>query len=129
MHSILADIVIVIHFLWVGFLVLGFPIALYFNNAFWRLFHFGALIAALAMHITNTLCPLTVLEGYLKSMKISAASYPGDFIPRLLEKWIYVDAVVLKIVTYLIVIYTVMVILSFFLRPVHFQKKRERGAR
>ena len=122
MWTILAGLVIMMHAIWIGFLILGFPIALYFNRPFWRLLHLAGLAAAAIMHVTDTLCPLTILEGYFKARGVSGSTYPGDFLPRLLEHWIYVDAAVLKIVTYLIIAYTGIVTLSFIFRPVHFKR-------
>ena len=116
MLSILADLVIWIHFLWIGFLILGFPVVLYLNRRGWRLLHAGALMAALIMQIAGIWCPLTILEGWLKD-RGGPASYPGDFIPRMLEQLIYVDDDVLAVVPWLTVLYTGLVVLSFWLRP------------
>jgi len=66
-YKVAADVVILIHFLWIGFVILGFPVALYFNSAKWRLIHLAAVILMILMQVTRTICPLTYLEGWLKS--------------------------------------------------------------
>ncbi len=125
MSSVLADTVIWIHFLWIGFLILGFPLVLYFNRRGWRLLHLGAMLGALVVHVTGIWCPLTILEGWLKSGGSANPSYPGDFIPRLIESLIYVDPPVLKTVTYATALYFGVVVLSFWLRPL--KLKRNNG--
>ena len=78
-YRIAADLVIFIHFLWIAFVILGFPVLLYLNFSRWRVFHLLALIAMIVMQLTETICPLTYLETYLKSKGASSRVYPGQF--------------------------------------------------
>ncbi len=125
-YKVAADFVIFTHFMWILFVVLGFPVFLYFNLSRWRLLHLAALIAAIIMQLTHTVCPLTYLEAYLKSKDISGAVYPGSFIIEKVESMIYIeDLVTLERITYLTLIFFIIVLLSFWFRPI--KLKREKG--
>ncbi|MBW2595983.1 MAG: DUF2784 family protein [Deltaproteobacteria bacterium] len=118
-YKVTADFVIFTHFMWILFVILGFPVFLYFNMPRWRLLHLAALIAAIIMQLTRTICPLTYLEAYLKSKNISDAVYPGAFIIEKVESIIYVeDIVTLEKITCLTAIFFIIVLLSFLFRPV-----------
>ena len=118
-YKVTADFVIFTHFMWILFVILGFPVFLYFNLPGWRLLHLAALIATIAMQLTQTVCPLTYLEAYLKSKNISDAVYPGSFIIEKVESMIYIeDLVTLEKITCLTTIFFIIVLLSFLFRPV-----------
>jgi hypothetical protein len=116
LYNLLADIVLVIHFLWIIFLILGFPIILYMNLYWPRLIHAGGLVAALIMQITKTYCPLTLWEARLTYNGVSSLP-PRPFLLRIIENLIYIDTQNLWIISILTVIYIGAVALSFWLRP------------
>jgi len=118
LFKIAADFIVFIHFLWIIFIILGFPIFLYFNLYKWRIFHLIALIAAIIMQITQTICPLTYLEAYLKSKNIEHSVYPGSFIIEKMEGLIYVQDVTLQKIAILTIIFLIIVLISFWFRPV-----------
>lgn len=122
LFKIAVDSIVFIHFLWILFIILGFPIFLYFNLYKWRIFHLIALIAAIIMQITRTICPLTYLEAYLKSKDIDHSVYPGSFIIEKIEGLIYVQDVTLQKIACLTIIFFVVVLLSFWFRPVKRQR-------
>ncbi len=124
-YQVTADLVIVTHFMWILFVVLGFPVFLYLNLPGWRLLHLAALIATIIMQITRTICPLTYLEAYLKSKNISDAVYPGAFIIEKVESMIYVDDLItLERITWLTTIFFIIVLLSFWFRPVKLKREK-----
>lgn len=125
-YAILADIVIVIHFLWIAFVILGFPLFLWVNSARWRLIHLAAVIAMVLMQITHSICPLTYLEAWLKSGGRGAEVYPGKFIIETIERLIYVDTVTLEKITWATGAYLALILLSFRFRPIQ-RKKKVRG--
>lgn len=125
-YKVAADFVIVIHFMWIVFVILGFPVFLYFNLSRWRLLHLTALIATIIMQATQTICPLTYLEAYLKSRNMSGAVYPGSFIIGRIEDIIYVeDLITLERITYLTVIFFVVVLFSFWFKPVKLKRDKK----
>lgn len=116
-YKIAADTVILIHFLWIGFVILGFPVALYFNSAKWRIIHLAAVILMILMQVTRTICPLTYLEAWLKSGGSAGEVYPGAFIAEWVERLIYVEDVTLEKIMYATMAYFVLILLSFWFRP------------
>jgi len=125
-YPIAADIVLVTHFLWIAFVILGFPVFLWFNSARWRLIHLAAVISMVLMQVTHSICPLTYLEVWLKSEGREAEVYSGKFIIETLEQLIYVDNVTLEKLTYATGVYLTLIALSFWFRPIA-RKKKVRG--
>ena len=122
-YRIAADFVIFLHFLWIAFVILGFPVFLYLNWPKWRILHLIALIAMIIMQLTRTICPLTYLEAYLKSKGESGRVYPGQFTIDTIEQLIYVEDLTLEKITFATIIFLVVVLLSFWLRPVSLKKQ------
>lgn len=101
--KILADIVVLIHFVWILFLFLG---------GFWgvrnkvvKIFHISGLFFALLIQIFDWYCPLTHLEVWLRSKHGPAITYTGSFIIYYVEKIVYIE-----ISRYLILIFTVFLV-------------------
>ena len=122
-YTIAADLVIFVHFLWIAFVLLGFPVFLYFNLPKWRVFQLLALIAMVVMQLTKTICPLTYLEAYLKAKGVSNRVYPGQFTIDTIEKLIYVEDLTLEKITYATILFLALVLLSFWLKPVTFKSQ------
>ena len=122
-YQIAADIVIVIHFLWIAFVILGFPVFLWINSARWRLIHLAALIWMVLMQLTRSICPLTYLEAWLKSEGRGAKVYSGKFLIEAIERLIYVDSVTLEKIMYATGAYLALIVLSFWFRPIPRKKK------
>lgn len=121
-YSIAADFVIFIHFLWIAFVILGFPVFLYLNWPRWRILHLISLTAMVIMQLTHTICPLTHLEAYLKSKGTSTQVYPGKFTIETIEKLIYVEDLTLEKITYATIIFLIAVVISFWIRPIRIKK-------
>lgn len=88
-YGILADGVVLIHFLWILFLVFG---------AFWgvrnraaRIFHISGLIFAVVIQLIDWYCPLTYLEAWLRSKQSLSPSSPSSFIIYYVEKMVYIE--------------------------------------
>jgi len=134
MYKILADLIVVLHFGWILFMLWGFFLTLYsvirlyvfrspsafcvhfMDRWIFRTVHlsgiaFVALLAALGKY-----CPLTVWEYQLRSRYDPALTYPGSFIARWIERLVYPDVHPLMIVipTIGVALFTV---LAYFLRP------------
>jgi hypothetical protein len=116
-YSRIADIIIIIHFAWIGFLVLGFPVLLFFNLGRWRIFHAAALGLTIIMQWANIICPLTHLEHFFRTRGQSRSVYPGQFTTEVIERWIYADERVLETIALLTLVYFIIVIASFLFRP------------
>jgi hypothetical protein len=87
--NILADVVVIIHFLWILFLLFGAAWSL--RNVFIRIVHISGLIFALIMQAFDWYCPLTHLEVWLRSRHSPDIAYTGSFIVHYIEKIVYVE--------------------------------------
>lgn len=88
-YKILADSVVLTHFLWIIFLFFG---------AFWgiknrtvKIFHISGLAFAFVIQILDWYCPLTHLEVWLRSKHASVLTYTGSFIIHYVEEIVYVE--------------------------------------
>jgi Protein of Unknown function (DUF2784) len=89
MVSLLVDITVVVHFLWILFLIFGFVFALKGSRIAYV--HLGGLMFALILNALGWYCPLTYLEYSLRSIHDTHPGYSTSFIARGLEKVIYPD--------------------------------------
>jgi hypothetical protein len=88
-YKILADLVVMIHFLWIVFLFLG---------AFWgvknkvvKIFHLSGLVFAFVIQVFDWYCPLTHLEVWLRSKHDFTLTYTGSLITHYIEKIVYIE--------------------------------------
>ena len=88
-YKLLADLVILLHFCWILFILFGFILAL----KRWKIaiLHLIGLTYALVLNIKGWYCPLTYLENYLRSLHDTKTSYAGAFIIRQVDRFIYPD--------------------------------------
>ena len=87
--KIFADIVVLIYFLWIVFLLLGAVWGV--KNKVIRVIHFSGLFFAILIQIFNWYCPLTHVEFWLRSKHDPALTYAGSFIVHYVEKLIYFE--------------------------------------
>ena len=88
-YKILADSVVLIHFLWIIFLFFG---ALWgVKNRIVKIFHIVGLAFAFLIQIVDWYCPLTHLEIWLRSKHEPALTYSGSFIIHYLERIVYIE--------------------------------------
>jgi len=83
---ILADAVVVVHFLFVVFAVFGGLIALRYPKIGWL--HLPAVIWAVVVELAGWLCPLTPLEQWLRA-SAGITAYSGGFIEHYLIAILY----------------------------------------
>ena len=85
-YSILADITVVLHFLWILFLVFGaFPGRRY---KWIKVIHIGGVIYALVIQVFGWYCPLTHLEAWLRRMHAVTSRWIGE---RVLDELVVLD--------------------------------------
>lgn len=90
-HSgpLLADVVIVFHFLWILFLVFGFWFVLKRSRIAYL--HAAGLLFSLILNLMGWYCPLTHLEYFLRSLHDPGTTHVLSFTERLLESVVYPD--------------------------------------
>lgn len=89
LYGFFADIVVVIHFLWILFLITG---------AYWgrrhpslMVVHGTGLVFSVVIQVFGWYCPLTHLEVWLRERQGLGGSYPGSFIAHYAEKLVYLE--------------------------------------
>jgi len=88
-YKILADSVVLTHFLWIFFLFFGAIWGI--KNKAVKIFHVSGLIFAFVIQIFGWYCPLTYLEVWLRSKHDIALTYTGSFIIHNVEKIVYIE--------------------------------------
>jgi hypothetical protein len=88
-YSILAHFTIVLHFVWILFLIFGVFFALRWPKV--AIFHLGGLLFSLVLNLFRWYCPLTYLENYLRGLYDVKSAYGGPFIATYLERLVYPD--------------------------------------
>ena len=86
LYRFLADAIIIIHLIFILFVILGGLLAL--RNKRWSIVHLPAVIWAAAIEFKGWICPLTPLENWFRE-KGGNAIYQGDFIEHYVLPIIY----------------------------------------
>lgn len=86
MYSLFADAVVVLHFIFIAFVVAGGLLALRWPRL--AFVHLPAVIWGAAIEISGWICPLTPLENHLRRLGGDSA-YSGDFIEQYIVPVIY----------------------------------------
>lgn len=122
-YRILADALVVIHFAWILFMLLGFALTIrafwkpsFFDRWLFRTLHLAGILFVASLEIFGKFCPLTVWENALRYSYDPSSDYPGSFIVQYIARLVYpdLDPALLIVPTVLIASFTLVV---FFLRP------------
>jgi len=123
-YKIFADAIIVVHFLFILFMLFGFLLTLYavffrqkfFDRWLFRVLHLVGIFYVVSLSILGKYCPLTLLENQLRLRHEAYSVYSGSFIVHYLERLVYPDVnpLVIQIPTVFIAIFTIVV---FIIRP------------
>ena len=88
-YKLLADLTVLIHFLWILFLISG---SIAGRRHRWaRNLHISGLVLAFFIEIFGWYCPLTHMEVWLRSMHEPSMGYKGGFIIHYMERLIYIE--------------------------------------
>ena len=97
--ALLANLIALVHFAWVAFLVLGLlAIVLgiafrwgWVRNKWFRLVHLGMIAIVVGEAIAGVPCPLTVWERRLR-VSAGQTTFEGDFIAHWVHRLIFFEA-------------------------------------
>lgn len=89
LYGILADMVVLLHFLWILFLIFGVFLGVRYKAA--RIIHFSGWVFAIILQVFDWYCPLTHLEVWLRAKHNPALSYSGSFIVHYVERIVYIE--------------------------------------
>ena len=87
-YGILADIVVLIHLLFVVFVLIGGGLVLWRRRVGWL--HLPAVLWAVWIELTGGICPLTPLENWLWQ-RAGQGGYRGDFVEHYVIPLLYPD--------------------------------------
>lgn len=86
-YRLFADLVILLHFAWILFLVFGGLLAI--KRPWIAIFHVMGLVFSLLLNLGGWYCPLTYLENYLYLCHDPGAAYGSPFVTRYVQKLVY----------------------------------------
>ena len=118
LYKILADLIVVMHFVWILFMLIGAILTLsgFFYKRFfdWWLFrtlHLCGIIYVGLLALLREYCPLTILENTLRVKYNPDLTYPGSFIVYYVEKLVYPDLnpSIILVPTIFIAVFTIVV--------------------
>ncbi len=98
LYRLTADLVVVVHFAFVAFVVFGLMLTLAGGVRRWqwvrgvrfRAFHLGAIGFVVAESLCGVTCPLTIWEQHLRELA-GQVSYRGDFIANWAHDLLFFD--------------------------------------
>ena len=134
LYKVLADLVVVIHFGWILFILWGFILTVcsfififvlrtakerwgvFFERWIFRTVHLGGIVYVAILTVLGKYCPLTILENELRGRYNTEMTYPGSFVVHYIEKIVYpeVNFLLFVIPTMIIAVFTMLV---FLIRP------------
>ena len=91
MTSHFADILMLLHFLWVTFMVVGLPLGLLLKSPTLRWIHFFGMTVTASIAVAGIFCPLTIWEEQLRRVADPSFSFEGSFLARHLGPILYPD--------------------------------------
>ena len=84
-----ADLLMIIHFLWAAFMILGLPIGLITHSSALRWTHFIGMLITAAIAMTGAYCPLTIWEEILRWEGNSGLTHSDSFLAHHMSKVLY----------------------------------------
>ena len=85
--TIAADLVVAVHLLWILFLMFGALVGRMVGWVKWL--HLGALAFSMALQVFGWICPLTMLEVWLRNHSALDQGYAGDFLAHYAQELVY----------------------------------------
>ena len=121
LYGVLADIVVVIHLVFVIFAVLGGGLVLWRRWVVWL--HLPAVLWAIWIELTGGMCPLTPLENWLRR-RAGQGGYRGDFVEHYVIPLLYPDGLTrdLQILLGLVVIFVNLALYGYLIFKIRRRK-------
>ncbi len=124
MYLILADTVLIIHGLFVAFVVFGLILILFggwrrwvwVRNRWFRIAHLVAIGIVVLQSWLGVICPLTTLEMHFRE-RAGDITYEGSFIAYWLDKFLYYEAPFWVFIVIYSVFGLIVVMSWFWVRP------------
>ena len=95
-YQIIADAVVLIHFIWIVFVIIGFVLTLcgllwkrYFDFFLFRTVHLCGILYVSLLALAGKYCPLTIVENFMRGQYNPPDTYHGSFIGHYIEQLVY----------------------------------------
>jgi hypothetical protein len=126
LYQILADLVLLLHLLFIIFVVAGGLLTL--HRGWWTLLHLPAMIWGVYIEFSGNICPLTPLENHFSQLA-GKKGYSTDFIDHYLIPIIYPDALTreMQIFLGLLVIVINLAVYSFLLHQYLLRRQEKKS--
>ena len=129
-----ADAILLLHVLFVAFVVLGLVLIIagyslswrWVRNPWFRILHLVAIGVVVVQVWLGIICPLTVWESKLR-LQVGETGYSGSFIAYWLEKLLYYDAPAWVFIALYSVFGVIVAASWYYIRPNRLVKKSKRG--
>jgi hypothetical protein len=123
LYRLTADLVVVVHFAYVAFVVVGLLAILlgvvlrwrWVRSPWFRVLHLAAISVVAAEAVCGITCPLTTWEQDLRTLAGETA-YQGDFLATWVHDWLFFDAEP-WVFTVCYVLFALSVLATFVLAP------------
>lgn len=132
-YKILADLIMILHFAWILFMLWGFFLTLYsvihlhvfrrpsqycsrfMDRWIFRTIHLGGILFVAMLAALGKYCPLSILEYHIRLRYDPALTYPGSFLVNWAEKLVYpsVPPLVIMIPTIVVGLFTLLAYLLY----------------
>lgn len=89
LYRYLTDMVILLHLLWILFLVFGILLVLVRPKI--AILHLAGLLFSFFLNLMGWFCPLTYLENYLRTLYAPDSTHLATFVARHAQRLIYPD--------------------------------------
>ena len=130
LYLVLADLVLVVHFAFVAFIILGLALIwigwfrgwTFVRNLWFRASHLAAMGVVVAESAAGFVCPLTVWEDRLRFLAGGEQRYQESFIQHWLHQVIFLD-VEPRIFTVFYLAFFLVLVLSFWFVPPHWPRR------
>jgi hypothetical protein len=134
LYSLLADLILIVHFAFVVFVVVGLVLVWVgwmcrwrvVRNVWFRAAHLLAIGVVMAESLAGVVCPLTTWENELRRLAGGGERYQGSFVQHWLHRVMFYDASE-SAFTVLYLFFFGAVLLSFWLVPPRWPARRLSG--
>ena len=128
MYLVIADVVLIIHTLFVLFVILGLILTIiggflrwqWIHNIWFRAIHLTGIIIVVAQAWLGVICPLTTLEMWLRR-RGDGNAYEGGFIQHWLQQLLYYE-LPLSLFALLYTAFAALVVVTWMRFPPHWRK-------
>jgi hypothetical protein len=128
-YLVLADAILILHFAFVAFVVMGLVMIwlgwwrgwVFVRNLWFRMSHLAAIGVVAAESLAGFVCPLTTWEDRLRLLAGGAQRYQGSFVQHWLHRLMFFDLDE-RVFTAAYVLFAFLVLLSLWAIPPQWRK-------